>query len=144
LQPITKTGLGGRIVAIDDPTIADDALFLRRIKWYVPADGRMESSNFDAKRNNNGLSITLWECSDSYDAILIGHMAFGLACLTARDLRDEGFIIIRTPENYNPWHCDAEGNPGKNTHKKLQNKAQWVKFPSGYPFPENKIFCPPY
>jgi hypothetical protein len=131
-------------VAIDDSTIADDAIFLRRIKWYVDTDGRMESSNFDAKRNNNGLSITLWASPGAYDAILIGHMEFGLACLTARDLRDEGFIIIRTPENDNPWHCDAEGAPSKNTEKRLRNKAKWVRFPLGYPFPDNETFCPPY
>ncbi|MEQ1549874.1 hypothetical protein [Sphingorhabdus sp.] len=116
-------------MSADDLTILDEQLLLRRIHPQWIANGEPESSNFDAKRSDDGLSVTLWVDESSIAYLLAGHEDFGISVLTAGDLRQEGFIIERAPMPDNPHHCDAVGPVAQKSSKRLRQKHRWLKKP---------------
>lgn len=126
---------------VDDATILDEQKFLRRIHydWIVAEDGSPESSNFDAKRSDNGLSLTIWIDEQSLAAAQMGHDGFGLMSLTAAHLREQGFKLVRSPEHGNDHHCDAEGPVSNKSAKRLKQKAKWVVYPKNYSHPMAEV-----
>ena len=116
---------------VDDASIKDEALLLRRVPpaQWVYDENRPVNGTFRADRDADQLSMTLYETQQDVDNILRPHPTFGLVALRAKDLRAAELTITRTPENGDPNHCDVNGKPSTAKRKKLALEAIVVRAP---------------
>lgn len=117
----------------DDASIQDAARLLRRVPPNWVADGpRPEKSNFEERSSGHGLSVTLWESQADLDATVAERPEFGVIFVTAGQMREAGFSIVRVPIDGNPNHCECYGAPTPSKRRKLAVEAKWVKVPVGF------------
>lgn len=117
----------------DDTSILAAAKFLRRIPPNRLAQTlQPDSSNFEERSDNTGLSVTLWETANDLEITAAEMPNFGIVSVTAALLREAGYAIVRVPLPDNPNHCECYGSPSKGKRRQLASNAKWVKLPEGY------------
>ena len=123
----------------DDSTIADDAELWRRIppRHIVPDNTnggvRISKAAFEDHPNGSPMSVTLAKESlaagrGAY-ALLIGHIDFCLASITAGTARSLKQGIMRKPLVDDPAHAEVFGKKTDSVRKKLSKAAKWVIAP---------------
>jgi hypothetical protein len=124
---------------IDDGTIPDEAWLLRRIPRLLCKDDiSIESSNFDERQTDLGLSVTLWLTQRDLELTLVGHEDFGIVAVKAEAFRREDGIIVRKPLEENPNHCEIYPRMKNSRCKRIRDSARWVYYPPWFPL-ENRV-----
>lgn len=123
---------GGTEGHADDPSIPGDWRFLRRIHPHWIKSFRPESSNFESREAGEGLSVTAWLTDADLEAVVSEEPSFGVVLVTAAQLRDAGYRIVRVPLDENPSHCECFGRITKGGKKQLARLALWVRIPAGH------------
>lgn len=130
---------------VDDPSIPDSEPLYRRIppRWFDPQpDGtvRIASGAFDDDGDGDPMSVyigsKLQEHGLEVADTLHDHDGFGLAVVSAGDLRKERQVVLHDPLNdeSRPHPCDpahglAAGPKGGKLRKRLRNAAEWAIAP---------------
>jgi hypothetical protein len=119
----------------DDPALAGDVIFLRRIP---PGGGRVQwidgvpvpsSQNF--RDQNDEMSVYL-ASETTFDIALKGHEGFGLVSLSAQQVRDafaefnRPVSICRDAENPENGHVLICGKASPGVSRRLKECAQWA------------------
>lgn len=113
----------------DDASVPDEQRFLRRIWPTWIHDFRPERSNFEIREPHAGLSVTAWLSQADLVITIAEAPNCGVVSVTARQLRDAGYVICKVPLEQNPNHCECYGKPSKSARKQLAISSQWVSVP---------------
>jgi hypothetical protein len=126
---------------VDDPSILDEDLLLRRImpSWWGFDHNlgaiRPTSQAFDDHRSGTPMSVHLLAVLEqqglSATAILEGHTGFALASITAGLVRQYGQGIRRMPLEADPAHAEVFGRKTQAVRRALAKHAVWIVQPSG-------------
>jgi hypothetical protein len=132
---------------VDDATIADQELLLRRIRpaWIIPDHnrGRWRPSKaaFQDSEDGSPMSIHLAAVFQSAGlplaSALAGHEGYGLVSFTAGVVRSLGQIVVRDPQPSDPAHGLVAGNKTESRRKRLMESSEWV-IPQDQPLPAEK------
>ena len=122
---------------VDDPAIVGQLRLLRRVPEFLVHSGAVELSVFDEREAGCGLSMTLWLDQGDRDDLLRSHADFGVICVTADQLREEGAIIARRPLVGNLNHCEIFPRLTGGARKRLKKAAKWVEYPT-WVLPEHR------
>lgn len=120
----------------DDSPIADDTPLYRLVPLVHcdVVDGRWEfqSAAFD---NNEGLdmSVVLGDTLEALERkpaelphdLFSDQQSWGVAAITAGDLRHEAQEIVRTPRPEEPAHGDVRGPKNGGRRKRIKRLARW-------------------
>lgn len=116
----------------DDETIGPAQRMLRRIHPDWITRGRPERSNFEVRKEGEGLSVTAWLSPQDLAEALVEAPTFGVVRVLASELRLAGFVIVRVPLPNNANHCECYGAPSKSQRKALAVGAAWVASPADH------------
>ena len=121
---------------VDDSSIPDDALLLRRVPLQPqavildkngPVGWRPSSLAFKDSQMSAFLASEA-----SVDQIMDGYQNFALAAVTAKLVRDHGQIIVRRPADI-PGHVEVIGPKSHSVLAQFARLAIWVRPPpEGY------------
>jgi hypothetical protein len=124
----------------DDASINGAVRLLRRVPPGRLNDCKPDTSNFklhgavdSLTQIAHGLSITVWETEDDLKDVLRFNEQFGVLCVNAEQVREQGLSIARYPLVGNLNHCEIYGQFSGSRRNALREAARWVKFPANYP-----------
>jgi hypothetical protein len=81
----------------------------------------------------HGLSMTVWQVAGDLEDVLRFNEQFGVLCVNAEDVRNQGLEIARYPLVGNLNHCEVYGQLSSSKRNALRDAARWVRFPQNYP-----------
>ena len=120
---------------VDDPTISDDVVLLRRIpKGQYVSDPKAEtglrpsSGAFDDS-SDGPMSATIASTTRDPQAALSGLQAAGLATMSVGFLRSIGQGIVRDPRPEDPDHVLVFGPKPKSFGSRVAKAARWAVRP---------------
>lgn len=137
--------INGRVLPHDDPTINDEDGLLRRIPpWDAPIDKqgqrRLSSGLFSPSSiPNYGISVDLErdQRAGGIDPLAILPEGYGLARLTAGQIRAVGLKVGKSPTEDNPYHADIWRLDGPRLKKSqlnaLKRGAEVLRWPDPPP-----------
>ncbi len=124
----------------DDASINGAVRLLRRVPSGRLSGCRPDTSNFRVSGAVDpitgivlGLSVTVWQTAGDLEDVLRFNEQFGVLCLNAEQVREQGLEIVRYPLVGNLNHCEVYGQLSSSKRNALRNAARWVRFPENYP-----------
>jgi hypothetical protein len=133
---------------VDDPTIADESLLLRRIpvlQSHIIWDDnerrwRPSSQSFKNHKDNPlAMSVNLQQVLDELGlqpGTVIDPAKQALASIPASFARGHNQKINRLPEPNDPSHAHLLGDKPKPVQEAFAKAAEWVVPPPGWPWPD--------
>ena len=118
----------------DDPTIAEGEVLLRRVHpAQIVSDEagqpRISSAAFKDPELSVDLHSVLSEAGYSVNFTLRDHPAYGLASITAGQVRAANQLVCRDPLPSNPAHALVVGNKTSSVARQLAKLANLVVIP---------------
>jgi len=120
----------------DDPTIANGSILWRRIYpgWAIHDENsgklRVSSAAFDDSKDGTPTSVLLADIvilsGREARSVLAGFPEYGLAALSADQVRNCGNGVARDPLPEEPAHGLITGRKTKKAKQCLQRAADWV------------------
>lgn len=121
----------------DDPTIGDSEVLWRRIlprdDWKTEdSAGNVRPSSAAFRDDLSGEISVHIAALTSKETVLDGHPDHSIASITARDARDQGYLVVRRPEADDPSHALLIPGPQLTPTsvikraRKLAKAAKWV------------------
>jgi len=123
--------LGHIMPRVDDESLGDDRLLLRRIlpEWIIRENGRYRPQSIAfMDRHTYEVSVFVADLTDAV-SILQGHPQANLVAFVAGIPRSVGGIVARTPENSDPSHrvlCYPTQGLMRKAAKLIAEGAQWI------------------
>ena len=123
---------------VDDSSISDGDVLWRRVPdWpsFIVEDKtaghyRVASSAFDDDADDP-MSVVL-ASEATLESVLKDHEGFGVVAFTAGFARQQGQIVVRTPEDDQPAHAKVVGRKTHGVRRAFARAARWVHRPLGY------------
>ena len=119
----------------DDVSIGDAAILWRRIHptWWVKDHNnggrRISSEAFDDSDDGSPMSVAITaECAGT-GTLLNGFPGYGLASLTAGDVRQCKQGVVKSPTKSLPAHASVVGRKTRGNRRCMRKKAQVVVTP---------------
>lgn len=132
---------------VDDATIADEELLLRRVRpaWIIADHNRgcwrPSKAAFQDSEDGSPMSVhltsVLLEAGLPSTSPLGGHEGYGLVSFTAGLVRTLGQIVVRDPQPNDPAHGLVAGNKTEGRRKRIVEASVWVT-PQDKPLPPEK------
>jgi len=127
---------------VDDPTIADEEVLLRRIpRWHFHFDKnlgrwRPSSAAFEDHPDGSPMSVHLISvlegCGFPVESILADHDGYVVAGIVAGFVRANGQGICRKPRDNYPAHAKVVGPKTERIRKRFAKESSWVINPPVY------------
>ena len=124
---------------IDDPTIANDEVLLRRIpRWHFYFDknlGRQRPSSaaFEDHPNGSPMSVHLANILKLHglgaESILVGHDGYAIAGILAELARTNGQGICQKPLDNAPAHAEVFGPKPESVRQRFAKASHWIIAP---------------
>ena len=116
---------------VDDRTIEDSSELWRRVhpEFLVRDDnGRIfpSSQAFQNRSKDDPMSVGLADICPSPAEELKGYADYGLASLSAGQVRRCQQVVCRAPLEATPWHAHVCGDKPRRIRKQLAKVARWV------------------
>lgn len=107
---------------------ADDDLYRRLIARNVEPIGEVNSSAFDRRPDEAGLSVSIAALTTT-EAVMVGHERFGLAVLSAEAPIDLGLAVVADEPPNPSGHAEIRGQLTQSMRRKLAKAAKVLKQP---------------
>lgn len=120
----------------DDPAISDEAALLRRIPpWHFVSDEKLgrtrpSSAAFEDDADGDPMSVYRRDVIESEGAdlqrVMVGHLGFGLASLTAGQVRSKHQTVFPDPLPEESSHAKVCGQKTDAVRRWFAKQAIWV------------------
>lgn len=126
--------------SVDDPTIPDADELWRRVPdtpQHIVRDQnrgcyRVSSAAFDDDADGEPMSVVLAAEGGSPEAMLRGHVGYGVVGFEAGLTRSRQQVVVRDPLPDQPAHALVVGRKTDSVRRALARAARWVVRPPGY------------